>query len=189
LIELLVVMAIIAVLAAILFPVFARSREAARQTACLSNLRQIGFGIKMYEQDWDEELPARLVDDDAKGYVMPYVRSPKLFVCLSDPNPESPLCLKNSQFGDFGRMSYLYHYDELANNGSWRKDYEQQVETFNHQGGGGAEKVWLMLCVLHLDQHTYWLFNGKNAGKNLTLMGDLHVARWAEPGWTGYGNQ
>ncbi|MDI9582915.1 MAG: prepilin-type N-terminal cleavage/methylation domain-containing protein, partial [Acidobacteriota bacterium] len=54
LIELLVVIAIIAILAAILFPVFARAREKARQTACLSNLKQIGLGAMMYSQDYDE---------------------------------------------------------------------------------------------------------------------------------------
>lgn len=189
LIELLVVIAIIAILAAILFPTFARSREEARQTSCLSNLRQIGFGIKSYEQDWDEELPSRLLNDVGKEGIARYVNAPRLFVCPSDPEPEKPLCLKHPQFDNFGRTSYLYHYDEFAGNGSWRKDYEQQVETFNRQGGGGKEKVWLLLCVLHLNQHTYWLFNGKHAGKNLTLMGDLHVARWSEPGWTGYGNQ
>ena len=54
LIELLVVIAIIAILAAILFPVFARAREKARQTACLSNLKQIGLGSVMYASDYDE---------------------------------------------------------------------------------------------------------------------------------------
>ena len=57
LIELLVVIAIIAILAAILFPVFAQAREKARQTACLSNLKQIGTGLMMYTQDYDETLP------------------------------------------------------------------------------------------------------------------------------------
>ncbi|MGC4048107.1 MAG: DUF1559 domain-containing protein [Armatimonas sp.] len=57
LIELLVVIAIIAILAAILFPVFAQARAKARQTACLSNIKQIGTGLMMYTQDYDEVLP------------------------------------------------------------------------------------------------------------------------------------
>ncbi len=64
LIELLVVIAIIAVLAAILFPVFAQAREKARQTDCLSNLRQLGLGFSMYASDYDERLPDRR---DLKG--------------------------------------------------------------------------------------------------------------------------
>ena len=57
LIELLVVIAIIAILAAILFPVFARARENARRASCMSNLKQIGLGIMMYVQDYDEKYP------------------------------------------------------------------------------------------------------------------------------------
>ncbi|MGC4047311.1 MAG: DUF1559 domain-containing protein [Armatimonas sp.] len=56
LIELLVVIAIIAILAAILFPVFAQAREKARQTSCLSNLKQIGTATMMYVQDYDEQF-------------------------------------------------------------------------------------------------------------------------------------
>jgi len=57
LIELLVVIAIIAILAAILFPVFAQAREKARQASCLSNLKQLGLGVFMYAQDYDETYP------------------------------------------------------------------------------------------------------------------------------------
>jgi prepilin-type N-terminal cleavage/methylation domain-containing protein/prepilin-type processing-associated H-X9-DG protein len=53
LIELLVVIAIIAILAAILFPVFAKAREAARQSSCLSNTKQLGTATGMYVQDYD----------------------------------------------------------------------------------------------------------------------------------------
>jgi type II secretory pathway pseudopilin PulG len=48
---LLVVIAIIAILAAILFPVFSQAREKARQISCLSGVRQVGLGLAMYVQD------------------------------------------------------------------------------------------------------------------------------------------
>jgi prepilin-type processing-associated H-X9-DG protein/prepilin-type N-terminal cleavage/methylation domain-containing protein len=53
LIELLVVICIIAVVAAIIFPVFAQARGAARKASCLSNLHQIGLGALMYVDDYD----------------------------------------------------------------------------------------------------------------------------------------
>jgi len=62
LIELLVVIAIIAILAAILFPVFARAREAARKATCISNCKQIALACIMYAQDYDEVLPAAVAD-------------------------------------------------------------------------------------------------------------------------------
>jgi prepilin-type N-terminal cleavage/methylation domain-containing protein/prepilin-type processing-associated H-X9-DG protein len=56
LIELLVVIAIIAILAAILFPVFAQARGKARQTVCLSNMKQLGLALGMYIQHYDEQV-------------------------------------------------------------------------------------------------------------------------------------
>ncbi len=57
LIELLVVIAIIAVLAAMLFPVITAAKESARQSACVSNLRQIGIAFLMYTDDYYGVLP------------------------------------------------------------------------------------------------------------------------------------
>ncbi len=53
LIELLVVIAIIAILAAILFPVFSRVREKARESSCISNVKQLSLGVLQYAQDYD----------------------------------------------------------------------------------------------------------------------------------------
>ena len=57
LIELLVVIAIIAILAAILFPVFAQAKEAAKKTSCLSNLKNIGLAMTLYQNDSDDGFP------------------------------------------------------------------------------------------------------------------------------------
>jgi prepilin-type N-terminal cleavage/methylation domain-containing protein/prepilin-type processing-associated H-X9-DG protein len=57
LIELLVVVAIIAILAAILFPVFAKARDAANRTTCQQNLKQLGAAFSMYMGDYDDVFP------------------------------------------------------------------------------------------------------------------------------------
>ena len=66
LVELLTVIAIIALLAAILFPVFARVREKGRQSACISNLHQIGLAVQMYAQDYDGLFPYALDASDVQ---------------------------------------------------------------------------------------------------------------------------
>lgn len=95
LIELLVVIAIIAILAAILFPVFAQAREKARQTSCLSNIKQIGLATYMYVQDYDETFPMELYFGSAAGgqpcvmpsYIslMPYEKNANIYQCPSAP--------------------------------------------------------------------------------------------------------
>ncbi len=57
LIELLVVITVIALLAAILFPVISKAREQARKAGCLSNLRQIGGAVSSYVADYDGGYP------------------------------------------------------------------------------------------------------------------------------------
>ena len=75
LIELLVVIAIIAILAAILFPVFAQAREKARQTSCLSNCKQIGTGLTLYMDDWEETYPMCFFDLINGGTTEDYIHT------------------------------------------------------------------------------------------------------------------
>lgn len=104
LIELLVVIAIIALLAAIIFPVFAGARGKARQTQCVSNLRQIGMAFAMYADDHDDRFvlggdPTDLHTDSWIGgpdetkvkamqplaaVTSPYTKSGKIWHCPSD---------------------------------------------------------------------------------------------------------
>ena len=109
LIELLVVIAIIAILAAILFPVFAQARDKARQTTCLSNMKQLGLGFMQYVQDYDGTWPSQRPNgnntapvDGAfvmgstnaartpfnyKDRVLPYTKNEQIWLCPSNiPN-------------------------------------------------------------------------------------------------------
>jgi prepilin-type N-terminal cleavage/methylation domain-containing protein/prepilin-type processing-associated H-X9-DG protein len=120
LIELLVVIAIIAILAAILFPVFAQARGAARKASCLSNMKQLGIGISMYVQDYDEKYPMGVQNDwwDNTWYrtVTPYVKNLQVFRCPDDPSKDPPA----SHSWALNRLSYVGNgYMEYRNN-EWR---------------------------------------------------------------------
>ena len=89
LIELLVVIAIIAILAAILFPVFAQAKAAAKGSVCLSNTKQIGLAMTMYENDADDMVVPSSVQDNAVPdgqftwfeLLQPYTKSKDLGLC------------------------------------------------------------------------------------------------------------
>jgi prepilin-type N-terminal cleavage/methylation domain-containing protein/prepilin-type processing-associated H-X9-DG protein len=88
LIELLVTIAIIGILAAILFPVFARAREQARKASCQSNLKQLGLAEMMYVQDYDETFQAAYISGGTVGVsyywydmIQPYVKNKQVFIC------------------------------------------------------------------------------------------------------------
>jgi len=66
------------IFAAILFPVFAQARSHARESTCVTNLKQIGIATLMYAQDYDERLPM------ASGWqtgINPYIKNERVYHC------------------------------------------------------------------------------------------------------------
>ena len=121
LVELMVVLGVIAILAAILFPVFAQAREAARTSTCASNLRQLGIALQLYGRDHDGRYPPQ--DPGLPALVLPYVNDLSIFRCPSDSHSgssrtltaEPPLAPNGPRYpglirvpAGFGYTSYQY---------------------------------------------------------------------------------
>ncbi len=87
LIELLIVFAILAILSAMLFPVFAAARERGRQASCIQSERQMGLALLQYLQDYDERLPSGTTGSVGQGWagqIYPYVKNAQLYRCPDD---------------------------------------------------------------------------------------------------------
>lgn len=90
--EILVVLAIIAALTVISFPVFARAREGARQTSCISNLKQIGLSLSLYRADYDGIDPAMGVRMTHAQMGLPFQRSANTFFNIYIKNIDVLFC-------------------------------------------------------------------------------------------------
>lgn len=103
LIEVLVVIAIVAILAALLFPVFSSAKEAGKKTACLSNVRQLSLGVILYTNDDDGVLPPLADETNAVLWtdrIQPYTRTTQINVCPSDPGARVSYGLNQLVFND-----------------------------------------------------------------------------------------
>ena len=95
LVELLVVISVVAILAALSLPALARAKETARRAACASNLRQIVLGAQIHVDEHEDSFPGQPGGDgvalhaaggDGTNYydmLMPYVNHPRVWLCPS----------------------------------------------------------------------------------------------------------
>lgn len=142
--------AIIAILAAILFPVFARAREKARQTSCASNLKQLMLAAIMYTQDYDEKgvFFAQAhdygdVDGDGdtneRGLIHshllnPYIRNSQIHLCPSDDAEYRPPAQDPFHYMSYGiAYSDLAHYDWGV---SWARIEQPSTVVYFADGSG-----------------------------------------------------
>jgi prepilin-type N-terminal cleavage/methylation domain-containing protein len=189
LLELLVVVAIIAILASLLFPVLVRAKESALRTDSAAHLHQIGLGVVLYASDYDEALPfyrnyepwllgmdpevttfglptnskqpAKLIE-----VLLPYLGNARqVWFCAADRNA--------GKVGDTLRLNHIYSsYQYLAFPEGFNNDLDKSfplVTTFgniNQEMALFAEDTWFEGKQLR----SYW-----SIPVGLSLMPDQHI--------------
>jgi prepilin-type N-terminal cleavage/methylation domain-containing protein/prepilin-type processing-associated H-X9-DG protein len=115
LIEVLVVVSIIALLAAILLPALTQAKESAKTTTCLSQEKQLGLALSLYVVDNDDGLPTagedssdpeELNGDSWVDTVQPYLRSDQVFRCPDDFSPDWDALVEARQ-SSYGLNAYF----------------------------------------------------------------------------------
>jgi prepilin-type N-terminal cleavage/methylation domain-containing protein/prepilin-type processing-associated H-X9-DG protein len=199
LVELLVVIAVVAILSSILMPVFGRARAAARSTACVSNLHQIGQAFMLYVQDWEGNLPAAMpytaVAPEGRAWMtalQPYVKDARIWVCPENTEPV-PSYAYNTLLGFPRLMGTAYGYSGLAldaitapTNTFLAYDTPNQWAHANNLNGAmGSYTIYVMpgqLAERHPDweaeyrERAQWQRPRHNDGNNV-VFADGHV-RW-----------
>jgi len=170
LIELLTVISIIAVLAAILFPVFGQAREMARGTACLSNIKNISTAVTMYAQDYDET-------------VVPWRNSP-----VTIPGGTTPIDVQVASLWTNTVQPYLKNKQVLFCPSFNEADIERAMDQADCDGDGtpGSGSGGFLPADVNLSHYAIGFPVVFNGGQCDTT-GGAPYARFAGSGWTSEG--
>jgi prepilin-type N-terminal cleavage/methylation domain-containing protein/prepilin-type processing-associated H-X9-DG protein len=156
--ELLIVVALVALLLSLVIPVFHAAREKAATLQCLSNLRSVGLAIKMFadqHQGWFPEITdSNQTPLQVRKELEPYSSGGKVFECPRDP-------LKPRPSG--GSYDWRFTDDPNASLSRVRLD-EIHNPSFTAIGG---------------DRHPSW----HKANRINVLFADLHVEQIGEESW------
>jgi prepilin-type N-terminal cleavage/methylation domain-containing protein/prepilin-type processing-associated H-X9-DG protein len=167
LIELLVVIAIIAILAAILFPVFAQAREKARQSACLSNQKQISRAMMLYLQDSDENFPGyTLVIGPYTGWL--WETGLKPYIPLN-ANTQSNVYWCPSTSGIGGKVSATWGSAHTGWDVVWGPGNHHESGSYTHNGYtyGANESEFASIAETPFDMDGLWVDTWPGAGDKL----------------------
>jgi len=95
-------MATVSTLMAIMFPILGRAREQTRRVSCANNLRQSGFGLKMYAMDNDGKYPVEQLCGNPQSSLVrslfpTYLGDRNIFYC-----PSATVIEPYAQSGEYG---------------------------------------------------------------------------------------
>jgi len=121
--ELLVVVMIVAVLAAVLFPIFTLARERAAASACIANEKMLGLAFIQYQQDNDQKFPSGNAFATPNGFsktvaipgagwagqVFKYVKTRSTFTCPDDATVSTLPNWANADGNDLQEVSYAFN--------------------------------------------------------------------------------
>ncbi len=114
LVELLVVVALIALVVSLVIPALGRARDQANLIACRANLRSIAVGCLAYASEHDSTLPTdSTVDNPHTGLINmlgtgKYIDTPEAYYCPSETRPELRYCEQNFRAGNIGYFYYSF---------------------------------------------------------------------------------